>query len=296
MQDQRGLQTFLRGLRDTTKPAQVGLREPSGRGRKAVGLSQWQMSELLGWRQGAYARLERGQAKPSEEQLHHVANVLNLDPAQKNTLWIRALGRDLGNCVQDSAANAWLKMIPTLSGESGIGAFVSDLAWNLVVCNAGFGEFFPHCPPSGNLFEWIVWEGAPFLPDHTLAWQRPLLEELDAALARQPDDCKLRALLRKVRADPDLRPVYHSRPWASQAPRHSYPFVVGTRLGHLTMASSVPFASPGHRVVMMRFDADEASDRAGNVAERNAGHASAMTASTLDVDTHPVEPQHPEAG
>ena len=275
MDDPRGLQTWLCEKRDALKPGQVGLREPTGRGRKATGLTQWQVSELLGWKQGAYGRLERGQTVPTEEQLHQVAQVLNLDSGEKNMLWVRALGRDLGNCRPDGASNAWLDLIPALSGEAGVGAFVSDLAWNLSVCNDGFAELFPHCPPPANLFEWMVWKGAPFLPDHTRSWQIPLLGELDAAVARQPDDGPLRALLRKVRADPALRPLYHSRPWASQPPHRSYPFAVGTRQGHLTMASSSPLASPGLRVVLMRFVADEASVSANGMAEHTISHAAA---------------------
>ena len=271
MGDQRGLQKFLRDKRDARQPADVGLSKPTGRGRKSTGLSQWQMSELLGWKPGAYARLERTDRVATEAELHQIAEVLGLDPVQKNELWLQALGRDLGHWEPDAEANAWLDLIPALTGEAGVAAFVSDLAWNLVVCSEGYEDLFPHCPPPGNLFEWAMWKGAPFLPDHPRSWQIPLLGELDSALARQPANRKLLALLRKVRADPELRALYTARAWTSRPSYDSFPMKVGTRVGRLTMVSSTPYASPEHRIVMMRFVAEGVGSKVGGVAKHRIG-------------------------
>jgi transcriptional regulator with XRE-family HTH domain len=72
---------YLRLLRSSRSPADVGL--PSGSGRRVTGLRRGEVSQLVGLSTEYYMRLEQGRAEhPSDAVVKAIARALRLDPAE----------------------------------------------------------------------------------------------------------------------------------------------------------------------------------------------------------------------
>lgn len=256
MDEKRGLQDFLSHLRARITPADVGLAPAVGRGRRAPGLTQHQVAVLTQHTTRWYERVERGEIRPRESELAQLADLLRLNDAERVELWVRALGHEpITDAVRlDGPCASLQAVLPALDQQSGLAAYVTDFAWNLVLSNAAFAAVFPGRAVPHNLFEWMVWDGASQLLDHTVSWRIPLLKELDYLRARHPGDQRLRRLSRRVEADPEVYRLFREHRWCGED--HSQPAL---RLHHaglnrtatVAMLSSEPLTAPGNRLVLM---------------------------------------------
>ncbi|MFI9274921.1 hypothetical protein ACIGXM_30060 [Kitasatospora sp. NPDC052896] len=160
-----------------------------------------------------------------------------------------------------SAESTWAEFVRSISayttehapGKVLVGpiAYATTAWWDLIAHNQAFADLFPGQVIPTNTFKWMVWEGRDQLPDHTRAWQRPVLPHLDAMLRRHPDHPELLQLARwteqrvpqpprQTRArlfDGAVRPLVHAQ--------HGY--------GSLRIGAAAPVSGLDNRVVLMHF-------------------------------------------
>ncbi|MFF5767798.1 helix-turn-helix domain-containing protein [Streptomyces tanashiensis] len=139
--DRDRLKRILKERRAAIDPVAVGFpARRSGPGRRAAGLSQEQMDELLKRTQGTYNRFENGRlASPSTEFLTATGTVLQLSQHEWAFLW-RLTRKELPPAplhpVADTAtAGVWHHTIQRISGAA---AYLHDLEWNIVAHNDDF--------------------------------------------------------------------------------------------------------------------------------------------------------------
>lgn len=200
----RDLGTALRGWRDRTGPAAVGL--PTGRGRRAAGLRREELAALAGVSVDYLTRLEQGRSTaPSPQVLAALARALRLNDAERSHLYLLAGRRPPGpGQVSGLVPPGVHRLVDQWAGAP---LCVNDAAWNLLLWNPLWSALMG----DASVFEgrerniaWRHFTGLPgrilHTPEQLAHFESTIVGDLREATARYPADEGLRALIAELRA------------------------------------------------------------------------------------------------
>lgn len=257
--DKTALRTLLRVRRALIDPTGHGFHRSSRQGRRAPGLSQHQVDQLLHRTPGTYRRLESGAwPRPDTGFLRDVAMLFALNEQEWVSLCRYAgIGDPPGPLTARSGKEVpgvWQEAIDGMTHP----AYITDASWELIAHNDEFARLFPRGNVPENTMRWMLLEpqGRDMLIDWDTAWAPLVVPQLRAALASRPDDEVLRRLEKDVLADPGCAPIWesggaHIHPDGDERPiRHA---VDGP--GWVTMCAAQPMAAPGARMIVLVFHA-----------------------------------------
>ncbi|EIV96116.1 helix-turn-helix transcriptional regulator [Frankia sp. QA3] len=204
MSGSRELGRALRGWRDRTAPATVGL--PVGGVRRAAGLRREEVAQLAGLSVDYLVRLEQGRAtSPSAQVLSALARALRLSPAEREHLYLLA-GQWAPGPGQVSAhiPPGVRRLLDQLDGAP---LSVWDAAWNLILWNPLWAALIgdPSARPGRERnIVWLHFIDPPCrisnTPEQEVRFRAAMVGDLRAAAARYPADAGLRALIKDLRA------------------------------------------------------------------------------------------------
>ncbi|WP_406301200.1 helix-turn-helix transcriptional regulator [Streptomyces sp. NBC_00885] len=199
------LGTALRGWRDRTAPAAVGL--PVGGVRRAAGLRREELAQLANLSVDYVVRLEQGRAtSPSPQVLSALARALRLSTAEREHLYLLA-GQAAPGPGQLSAhiPPGVRRLLDQLDGTP---LSVHDAAWNLILWNPLWAALFGDASSLRGRERNIVWRhfaGLPSRVSHTpqqeARFEAAVVADLRAATARYPTDAGLRSLIKDLRSN-----------------------------------------------------------------------------------------------
>ncbi|GGS41511.1 helix-turn-helix domain-containing protein [Streptomyces griseoviridis] len=257
------LTALLRYRRAQVDPVDAGLPRRGGRGRRAAGLSQAQVAQLLFRTERWYGQFERGGIDaPPPQLLEDVARVLRMNEQERASLYLYALGqeppdRSAGGPQDDPAHDtpAGLSWAGLLDDVSPHPVAVTDVAWTVVAHNRGFAAFHralvgeragEGTPDGFNLLHWqLLCEEARErqLLGWEAEWARSAAARLRYSLARHPNNRRLRRIEREVLADPRAEAVYRDCAHTFEPERHSHPIRLdGWGSGRLAILSMRPYS------------------------------------------------------
>ncbi|WP_031080581.1 helix-turn-helix domain-containing protein [Streptomyces sp. NRRL S-118] len=259
--DKVALRCLLRERRARIEPESHGLSRPTRQGRRAPGLSQAQIDQLLHRAPDTYGRLESGRyANPPVGLLQDVARLFGMDEQEWIALYRYALGQDppypLNARSGEEIPGAWQAALDAFSQM----AYINDRSWNLLAHNAPFEALFPRREVPANTMRWMAVEpeARTVLTDWETAWAPLLLPQLRVALAADPGDRTLRGIVRDVLADPVAAAIYESASCRIRLDGDERP-VRHAELGPgwVTMCAAQPLAAPGARMILLNFHPGE---------------------------------------
>ncbi|WP_314242027.1 helix-turn-helix transcriptional regulator [Streptomyces kutzneri] len=205
MSESRELGRALRGWRDRTAPAAVGL--PASGVRRAAGLRREELAQLAGLSVDYIVRLEQGRAtSPSPQVLSALARALRLSAAEREHLYLLA-GQAAPGPGQLSAhiPPGVRRLLDQLDGAP---LSVHDAAWNLTLWNPLWAAVFGDASAQRGRERNIVWRhfaGLPGRVSHTpeqeARFEAAVVADLRAATARYPTDAGLRSLIKDLRGN-----------------------------------------------------------------------------------------------
>lgn len=255
------LKALLEERRALIDPEGHGFSRPTRQGRRAPGLTQYQVDQLCHVTFGTYRRLESGSyPNPPVKLLRAVAGLFALNEQEWVALCRYAgIGDPPGPLTSRSG-----KEVPGVWQEAVDGmthmAYVTDASWDLIAYNKPFQRLFPEGRIPWNVMRWMTLDpdGRRMLTDWATAWAPLVLPQLRAALAARPDDETLQRLEKDVLADPDCAPLWdtssgHIHPDGDERP------LLHTEdgPGWVTMAAAQPMAAPGARLIVLVFHPGE---------------------------------------
>ncbi|MBO1330557.1 helix-turn-helix domain-containing protein [Streptomyces sp. VRA16 Mangrove soil] len=255
--NKKALRALLRERRALIAPESHGFSRPTGQGRRAPGLSQHQVDQLLHRTLGTYHRLESGTyPNPPSELLRDVARLFGLNEQEWALLCRYALLQDPPGPLYPSSGKA----VPGIWQEAVDGmhhmAYVSDASWDLLAWNQAFVDLFPSGRPPENTMRWMLLdpEARLVLADWGRSWAPLVMPQLRAALAARPDDDTLRQIEKEVLADPSGAPIYEAGGAALHPDGDERP-LLHRRLGPgwATMCAAQPLTTPGARLMILVF-------------------------------------------
>lgn len=262
--DKVALRFLLRERRALITPEAHGLSRPTRQGRRAPGLSQAQVDQLLHRAPDTYGRLESGRyPNPPVDLLEDVARLLGMNEHDWMALWRYALGQDpphpLHSRSGEVVPGVWREVLDGISHM----AYISDRSWNLLAHNEPFAALFPGRRVPDNVMHWMTVDpaGRDMLVRWETAWAPLVLPQLRAALAADQGDPVLAGIERDVLADPVAARIYESagaylRPREGERPvRHAE-----RGPGWVTVCGAQPMAAPRARLMILPFRAGERPD------------------------------------
>ncbi|MEU6215158.1 helix-turn-helix domain-containing protein [Streptomyces sp. JL4002] len=271
--DRRRLKELLQQRRAAIDPVTAGfpLRTP-GPGRRAAGLSQEQMDELLTRTRGTYNRFENGQlANAGGEFLTAVARTLGLDEQEWAFLW-RLIRKEnpptpLHHGSGMSVAGVWQQAMDAIGGAI---AYLHDAEWNVLAHNEEFPRLFPRGEAPSNIMRWMLLDPEArtrVLLHWETHWAPAVMPHLRHAAELRPGSAALARLERDVLDDPVAGGIYRA---AACVP---VPHVDGADLpirhalhgpGRATTCLAEPVAAPGARIMLLFYTPDEAPGAAAS--------------------------------
>ncbi|MGW7075114.1 MmyB family transcriptional regulator [Streptomyces sp. NPDC054871] len=253
------LRALLRERRALIAPESHGFRRPTGQGRRARGLSQHQVDQLLHRAIGTYHRLESGSyPNPPASLLRDVARLFGLNEQEWVSLCRYALRQEPPGPLYSSSgkeiAGVWREAV------DGIGhmAYVTDASWELLAYNAAFAALFPEGKVPSNTMRWMLLEhnGREALTDWRNSWVPMVLPQLRAALTARPDDEILRQIEKEVLADPEMSSLYEADGALIHPDGHERPLRHAEHgPGWVSICAAQPMAAPGSRLFILIFKA-----------------------------------------
>lgn len=255
--NKKALQGLLKERRALIQPEGHGFERPTGQGRRAPGLTQYQVDQILHETPGKYRRFESGGwPRPDIDFVRRVALLFALNEQEWVSLCRYAgIGDPPGPLTPSSG-----KEIPGVWQEAVDGmthmAYVTDASWQLLAYNAPFARLFPGCRVPTNTMRWMLLDrdGRNTLTDWSTAWAPLVLPQLKAALSLRPEDEILRQLEKEVLADEDTAPIWdaggaHIHPDGDERPLlHAM-----DGPGWVTMCAAQPMTAPGARLIVLVF-------------------------------------------
>ncbi|MEV5129088.1 helix-turn-helix domain-containing protein [[Kitasatospora] papulosa] len=211
------LPELLRAWRNRANPRRIpGLVSV---GRRSDGLTQRDVARLTGVSERWYRELERGnEAQYSPDFLDRLSLVLELSPAERRALYLRAIGRPPALAVVpevDRAAEVDEELLQRfLDGQAPNPAFATDLAWNVIGYNGPLVDWFPWVVRQANQMKWALLEpeAREQLVDWERDWARPFLGQIRYERAHHPEDEALQELEYDILAQsPDARELWGRR-------------------------------------------------------------------------------------
>ncbi|MFF1688190.1 MULTISPECIES: helix-turn-helix domain-containing protein [unclassified Streptomyces] len=251
------LRALLRERRALIAPESHGFTRPTGQGRRAPGLSQHQVDQLLHRTLGTYHRLESGSyPNPPTGLLHDVAQLFGLNEQEWVLLCRYALRRDPPGPLHPSSGKevpgVWQEAVDSI----GHMAYVTDASWDLLAWNQPFGALFPSSRVPGNTMRWMLLDpdGRKSLTNWHTAWAPLVMPQLRAALASRPRDDTLRQIEKEVLADPEAAPIYESGGASIHPDGDERPLMHAVHgPGWVTMCAAQPMTAPGARLIILVF-------------------------------------------
>lgn len=250
------LKQFLQERRARISPESVGLSRPAGPGRRAKGLTQPQLDQLLARGRHAYHFLENGRIQnPPVDLLRDLAKLLRLTEDEWVMLHRYARGQEPPGPLDPDAGyqvlGTWKRAVEGMDHM----AYVCDAAWNVLAYNPQFVGMFPDRQVPDNVLRWMCLsvEARAVLTDWTTAWAPRIFPQLRAALAAGGDPY-LQQLEADVLADPITAPLYQEPGVVNHPDGDVRPFdhpIHGP--GWITICSAAPHSSPGARLVILVF-------------------------------------------
>ncbi|MCX3061190.1 MmyB family transcriptional regulator [Streptomyces beihaiensis] len=255
--NKKALRALLRERRALIAPESHGFSRPTGQGRRAPGLSQHQVDQLLHRTLGTYHRLESGSyPNPPADLLRDVACLFGLNEQEWVLLCRYALLQDPPGPLHQSSGKevpgVWQEAVNSVSHM----AYVSDASWDLLAWNQAFADLFPDHRPPMNTMRWMLLDPQArcTLVDWSTTWAPLLLPQLRVALASRPDDEVLIQIEKEVVADPEAGPLYEAGGSAIHPDGDERP-LLHSRLGPgwATMCAAQPLTTPGARFMILIF-------------------------------------------
>ncbi len=263
--DKEALQALLRERRGRIAPEDHGLLRPSRQGRRAPGLTQSQIDQLLHRTHGTFNRLETGAyPHPPEDLLRDVARLLAFTEHEWTSLWLYAVRRDppypLHQRSGTEVPRAWQDVV---EGQSHM-AYINDQSWRVLAHNQAFTEMFPRREVPENTMRWMTLhpEARTILTGWQEHWVPMILPQMRAAMAALPHDETLAELEADILADPVVGPLYEAGGRAYVHPDgDERPLLHPVRgPGWVSLCSAEPLASPRARLMVLVF---RPGDRSG---------------------------------
>lgn len=197
----------VRRWRDRVLPEAAGL--PAGGPRRAAGLRREELALLAGISVDYLTRLEQGRAsRPSAQVVAALARALRLSGAERAHLYRLAGLAPPGPHTMPTEITASVQRL--LDRLAGTPVAVYDASWTLLVANPPYAALMGD--PSGRRAEennavWRQFLGSGsrirLTPEERLGLQTALVADLRSAVARYPDDPRLRRLITGLRARSD---------------------------------------------------------------------------------------------
>ncbi|MER5358424.1 helix-turn-helix transcriptional regulator [Streptomyces sp. NPDC002785] len=185
--------------------------------RRRQGISQETTATLLGCSTRWYATLESGRMKnATPEFLESVAAVLQMNDQERQFLFLYVTGElspaaDRAHCTLHPR---WAQLVE----RQPYPACIYTRCWDLVVANPGYLDLVFGVRtksvaemPDRNVLRWCLLNEAfrtERLVDWRDSWAVPVLGELRAAIAANPDSQDLMALLDSLLADPVVKELW----------------------------------------------------------------------------------------
>lgn len=259
--NKKALRDLLKERRDLIQPERHGFERPTKQGRRAAGLTQHQVDQILHATPGKYRRLESGAwPKPDIDFVRAVAMLFALNEQEWTSLCQYAgIGNPPGPLTPRSGKEVpgvWQEAVDGMSHM----AYVTDASWELLAYNAPFARLFPDGRVPENTMRWMMLDpdGRNTLTDWATAWAPLVLPQLRAALSARPNDETLKQLEKEVIADPDTAPIWdaggaHIHPDGDERPLlHAL-----DGPGWVTMCAAQPMTAPGARLIVLVFHPGE---------------------------------------
>ncbi|MFD7057426.1 helix-turn-helix domain-containing protein [Streptomyces mirabilis] len=222
--DKAGLRELLRQRRARLDPVDLGLLPDRGRRKKARGLSQAQVAQLLFRTERWYGEFERGGIEtPTSAVLEDVARVLKMDESERTALFVFALAQDppdpVGSDGDEVFSPRWSRLADDFSP---LPVVVTDLAWNALAYNTAFSVLHDALtaddedPGSSDRFNVIRWQllrresRNRQLLDWENSWAVSASLQLRYSLALHPANQQLQRLTAEVESDPEAGPIYRA--------------------------------------------------------------------------------------
>lgn len=253
------LRALLRERRALIAPESHGFTRPTGQGRRARGLSQHQVDQLLHRTIGTYHRLESGSyPNPPTSLLRDVARLFGLNEQEWVSLCRYALAQEPPGPLYSSSgkevAGVWQEAVDSISHM----AYVIDASWELLAYNNAFAALFPQGNLPGNTMRWMLLDriGRESLTDWRNAWAPMVLPQLRAALTARPHDETLRRIEKEVLTDPEVAPLYEDDGALIHPDGHERPLKhAQLGPGWVSICAAQPMAAPGSRLFILIFKA-----------------------------------------
>lgn len=207
--DDRGvseLPALLRGWRDRTDPAAVGMAQNAP--RRAPGLRREELALLAGISIDYLVRLEQGRAgAPSAQVCTALARALQLSDAEQAHLF-RLAGHAHDTTRIPRMIPASVRRIVDRLDRHPVGVY--DATWTLLSWNLLWAALFGDPSALGERARNTVWrhftvgavERVRQTPDEVRAFENSMVADLRATAGRYPDDPGLAALLADLRRIP----------------------------------------------------------------------------------------------
>ncbi|MFF8379826.1 helix-turn-helix domain-containing protein [Streptomyces sp. NPDC015661] len=252
--ERAALKRVLQARRAAIDPLAKGfVRRSAGPGRRAAGLSQEQMDELLLRARGTYNRFENGQLdRPCADLLASVAKILELSEQEWTLLWRLTRKEEppgtLHGSTGMSVAGMWGRLI---EGVGGAVAYISDAAFGIVAHNEEFVRLFPPGRAPRNIMRYLLLDTrarTETLIDWETRWVPEMLTHFKHAVVRRPEDSALGRLEQDVLADPVTGPLYRACDPVPLSYTDGAALPVRHALhgpGHLTTCLAEPLTAPG---------------------------------------------------
>lgn len=198
------LGTVLRGWRDRTRPAEVGLT--AGRGRRAAGLRREELAALAGLSADYLTRLEQGRSTaPSPQVLSALARALRLTEAERAHLYLLAGRRPPAPEQLSGRVPPGVRRL--VEQWAGAPLSVLDAGWNLLLWNPLWAAVMGDASALQGRERNIAWRhfaGRPgrvvHTPEQERRFEEAVVGDLREATARYPADEGLRSLVAELRA------------------------------------------------------------------------------------------------
>ncbi|MET9646950.1 helix-turn-helix domain-containing protein [Streptomyces syringium] len=264
--DKEALQKLLRARRALIAPEEHGLARPARQGRRAPGLAQSQIDQLLHRAPGTFNRLETGNhPNPPEDLLRDVARLLAFNEHEWTLLWLYTVHRDppypLHPRSGTEVPGAWQEVVNSMSHM----AYLNDQSWNVLAYNEAFAAMFPSGQVPANTMRWMTLapEARDVLTGWTEYWLPFVLPQMRAAVAALPHDETLTALEADILADPVVGPLYEAGGGAYIHPDGDERPLDHAQMGPgwVSLCTAEPLASPRARLMILVFHRGERRPR-----------------------------------
>ncbi|MGY0020686.1 helix-turn-helix domain-containing protein [Streptomyces sp. cg35] len=255
--NKKALRALLRERRALIAPESHGFTRPTGQGRRAPGLSQHQVDQLLHRTLGTYHRLESGSyPNPPTDLLRDVAHLFGLNETEWVLLCRYAVLQDPPGPLHLSSGKevpgVWQEAVESI----GHMAYVTDASWDLLACNEPFARLFPGQRVPSNTMRWMLLdrEARSSLTDWHTAWAPLVMPQLRAAIASRPDDDTLLQIEKEILADQETAQMYEAGGASVHPDGDERPLLHAERgPGWVTTCAAQPLTAPGARLIILVF-------------------------------------------